>query len=161
MQCVRFTLSHRFYWDVASLAPSQARLRRIEGTISQDVLSGRFSNWWNMWARLYRRIDSMFASQLITLIVLNWNDQLKISPEWNVKINLLLLSQCMIVPLPAKWKIPPRRRISHTEKNDNYSKMFCDFRLMNWASWLAGFPQPSHSWNARKPNLYRWLWKWP
>lgn len=32
-------------------------------------------------------IDSMFASQLI---VLNWNDQLKISSEWNAKMNELL-----------------------------------------------------------------------
>lgn len=49
-----------------------AQLRKLMKHVSAIV-----SSYW-----------SMFASQLITLIVLNWNDQLKISPEWNVKTKI-------------------------------------------------------------------------
>lgn len=123
------------------------------------VLNRSFLNWWNVWARLYRHIDSMFASELITLIVFNWSDELKISPEWNVKINL-----CRWVNARKEWRTNPRSyEISHrltTEMIITW-KWFVIFGWLNcsWSFTVDGFfPATLATFHIRSNLRHHSLW---
>lgn len=79
---------------------------------------------------------------------------MKISSEWNVKINLVVLSQCLgddcsepAAEFPSKYCTPRRKPTQTTHNYDNSSK-FCDFKLFmrRHGRWFSA--TPAFVWNS-------------